>query len=140
MCHNIYNRLTSFPRARRDKELHALTELRKLQNRVHFGVAEEEAFVGDSTKGFGLVGSGATGSVRATTSDAKLKNAIKRNKRVRALAAEVSGLSTRISFTPVQGFELKNPAMASLNKEEESASKTKYFSPNSGFQTILKKQ
>ncbi len=55
---------TKWIRVRRQKERMAGTELRKAQNRVQFGVAEQE--VGESlgsTEGLGLIGT-ATGKIR----------------------------------------------------------------------------
>lgn len=56
------------PRARKAKEAYAQTELRKLQNRMAFGEAEEEIGAFDQTKGLGMVGSG---KVRAGMGEAK---------------------------------------------------------------------
>jgi U4/U6 small nuclear ribonucleoprotein PRP31 len=44
-------------RARKQKEAYAMTELRKLQNRVRFGEEEEEDGAYDETKGLGMIGS-----------------------------------------------------------------------------------
>jgi U4/U6 small nuclear ribonucleoprotein PRP31 len=44
-------------RARKAKEAYAMTELRKLQNRMKFGEEEEEDGYGDETKGLGMIGS-----------------------------------------------------------------------------------
>ena len=60
----------SFHRARKAKEAYAQTELRKLQNRMEFGTAEEEVGAFDETKGLGMIGVG-TGKVRAGVGDAK---------------------------------------------------------------------
>jgi len=57
-------------RARKAKEAYAMTELRKLQNRMEFGRPEEEAGAFDETKGLGMIGS-ASGRVRASAADAK---------------------------------------------------------------------
>lgn len=59
-------------RARKQKEAFAQTELRKLQNRMEFGKAEEEADMDDETVGLGMIGS-ASGRVRGETVDAKSK-------------------------------------------------------------------
>lgn len=58
------------PRARKAKEAYAQTELRKLQNRMVFGEAEEEVGAFDQTKGLGMIGVG-TGKVRAGLGEAK---------------------------------------------------------------------
>lgn len=57
-----------FDRARKVKEAYAQTELRKLQNRMAFGQAEEEVGAFDETVGLGMVG---TGKVRAGEADSK---------------------------------------------------------------------
>jgi U4/U6 small nuclear ribonucleoprotein PRP31 len=56
--------------ARKAKEAYAQTELRKLQNRMVFGEAEEEVGAFDQTKGLGMIGVG-TGKVRAGMGEAK---------------------------------------------------------------------
>ena len=68
----LFRCLTScFPtRARKAKEAYAQTELRKLQNRMAFGEAEEEVGAFDQTKGLGMIGVG-TGKVRAGLGEAK---------------------------------------------------------------------
>jgi U4/U6 small nuclear ribonucleoprotein PRP31 len=54
------------------KEAYAQTELRKLQNRMAFGEAEEEVGAFDQTKGLGMIGV-ASGKVRAGMGEAKSK-------------------------------------------------------------------
>lgn len=58
-------------RARKQKEAYAQTELRKLQNRMEFGKAEEETGVDDETVGLGMIGT--AGKVRGEMADAKSK-------------------------------------------------------------------
>jgi hypothetical protein len=59
-------------RARKAKEAYATTELRKLQNRMAFGEAEEEVGAFDETKGLGMIGS-SSGKIRASAGEAKSK-------------------------------------------------------------------
>lgn len=59
-----------FRSARKAKEAYAQTELRKLQNRMVFGEAEEEVGAFDETKGLGMIGV-ASGKVRAGMGEAK---------------------------------------------------------------------
>lgn len=61
-------------RARKAKEAYAQTELRKLQNRMAFGEAEEEVGAFDETKGLGMLGN-ATGKVRANAVDPRSRGA-----------------------------------------------------------------
>lgn len=106
-------------KARKAKEAHAQTELRKLQNRMKFGEAEEEIGAYDETSGLGMIGS-ASGRVRVSAGEAKSKAKMsKANKnRLAALRASSgsgasagsSGISSSLVFTPVQGLELVDPA------------------------------
>lgn len=133
--------------ARKAKEAYAQTELRKLQNRMAFGEAEQEVGAFDQTKGLGMIG---TGKVRAGAGEAKSRGMLslvsffflkcrspklkhfftakmsKANKlRTAALAraahaggSQTSGTATSLTVTPVQGFELTNKAAASQRVKE----------------------
>lgn len=59
-------------RARKAKEAYATTELRKLQNRMKFGEAEEEVGAYDETMGMGMIGT-SSGSVRAGAGESRSK-------------------------------------------------------------------
>lgn len=59
-------------RARKQKEAYAQTELRKLQNRIEFGKAEDETGMDDETVGLGMIGS-SSGRVRGEQVDARSK-------------------------------------------------------------------
>jgi hypothetical protein len=63
---------TQEPSARKAKEAYAQTELRKLQNRMTFGEAEEEVGAFDQTKGLGMLGSG---KIRAGMGESKSRGA-----------------------------------------------------------------
>ncbi|KAL4081739.1 hypothetical protein V8B97DRAFT_2020387 [Scleroderma yunnanense] len=113
-------------RARKAKEAYAQTELRKLQNRMAFGQAEEEVGAFDQTKGLGMIGIG-TGKVRAGLGEAKSRAKLsKANKLRTAMLARVaqsggaatSGTATSLTVTPVQGFELNRAAVAAQRVKE----------------------
>ncbi|KAK2466357.1 hypothetical protein APHAL10511_001999 [Amanita phalloides] len=108
-------------RARKAKDAYAQTELRKLQNRMAFGEAEEEVGAFDQTKGMGMIGVG-TGKVRAgeIKSRAKLSKANKLRTAAitRSAQAASSGTATSLSVTPAQGFELTNRAVAAQRVKE----------------------
>ncbi|KAK0191249.1 hypothetical protein F5146DRAFT_1103359 [Armillaria mellea] len=126
-------------RARKAKEAYAQTELRKLQNRMAFGEAEQEVGAFDQTKGLGLIGAG-TGKVRAgmgeANSRAKLSkaNRLRTSALTRAAQSSDSGTATSLSVTPAQGmnsvvelygrltftqgFELTNRATAAQRVKE----------------------
>lgn len=59
-------------RARKAKEAYAMTELRKLQNRMAFGEQEEETGAFDETRGLGMAGS-SSGKLRQLTGESRSK-------------------------------------------------------------------
>ncbi|KAI0736100.1 Nop domain-containing protein [Fomitopsis betulina] len=110
-------------RARKAKEAYAQTELRKLQNRMVFGEAEEEVGAFDQTKGLGMIGSG---KVRAGAGEAKSRAKLSKANKLRTAAltraaqsnSQSSGTATSLTVTPVQGFELTNRAAAAQRVKE----------------------
>ncbi|KAH9927134.1 Nop domain-containing protein [Epithele typhae] len=111
-------------RARKAKEAYASTELRKLQNRMAFGEAEEEVGAFDQTKGLGMIG---TGKVRAGVGEAKSRAKLSKANKLRMATltraaqgggASTSGTATSLTVTPVQGFELTNKAAAAARVKE----------------------
>ncbi|KAF8631259.1 hypothetical protein AX15_002586 [Amanita polypyramis BW_CC] len=110
-------------RARKTKEAYAQTELRKLQNRMAFGEAEEEVGAFDQTKGLGMIGVG-TGKVRAGLGEIKSRAKLSKANKLRTAAitrsaqGASSGTATSLSVTPAQGFELTNRAVAAQRVKE----------------------
>ncbi|OBZ76125.1 U4/U6 small nuclear ribonucleoprotein Prp31 [Grifola frondosa] len=111
-------------RARKAKEAYAQTELRKMQNRMAFGEAEEEVGAFDQTKGLGMIG---TGKVRAGAGEAKSRAKLSKANKLRTAAltraaqaggTQTSGTATSLTVTPVQGFELTNRAAAAQRVKE----------------------
>ncbi|OZJ05704.1 hypothetical protein BZG36_01452 [Bifiguratus adelaidae] len=99
-------------RARKQKEAYALTELRKAQNRMAFGVEEDETGSFDTTKGMGLVGLN-SGKIRAAAADPRVKvKAPKQTQKSFGSSGTTSGLASSLAFTPVQGIELVDPTAA----------------------------
>ncbi|KAF9782778.1 Nop domain-containing protein [Thelephora terrestris] len=124
-------------RARKAKEAHAATELRKLQNRMAFGEAEEEVGAYGETKGLGMIGV-ATGKVRAGMGDAKSKAKLSKANKLRTArltvvsqhSQQTSGTSTSLTVTPVQGFQLTNKAVMAQRVKEAN---DRWFSGGRGF-------
>ncbi|KAF7301411.1 Nop domain-containing protein [Mycena indigotica] len=119
-------------RARKAKEAYAQTELRKLQNRMAFGEAEEEVGSFDETKGMGMIGV-SSGSVRAGMGDSKSRAKMSKANKLRTAAlnraallggtqpsssSALSGTATSLSVTPAQGFELTNRTAAAQRVKE----------------------
>ncbi|CAL1701590.1 unnamed protein product [Somion occarium] len=112
-------------RARKAKEAYAQTELRKMQNRMAFGEAEQEVGAFDQTKGLGMIG---TGKVRANVGEAKSRAKLSKANKLRTAAlaragqaaggTQTSGTATSLTVTPVQGFELTNRAVAAQRVKE----------------------
>ena len=105
-------------RVRKAKEQNAMTEMRKLQNRMKFGEQEEEVGFGDETEGLGMLSQ--SGSFRALKVDNRTKARIGKKMQARlgqlsgiktSLGKESSGLQSSLSFTPLQGIELINPSL-----------------------------
>ncbi|CAB4492981.1 unnamed protein product [Rhizophagus irregularis] len=95
-------------KVRRMKEAYAVTELRKAQNRMAFGVAEDETGSFDKTKGLGLIGQN-SGKIRASVADPRVKAKAPKRHQFLGSSGATSGLSSSLAFTPVQGIELINP-------------------------------
>lgn len=112
-------------RARKAKEAYAQTELRKLQNRMAFGEAEDEVGAFDQTKGLGMIGVG-TGKVRAGMGEAKSRAKLSKANKLRTATltraaqggSSTPGTATSLTVTPVQGFELTNRAAAAQRVKE----------------------
>ncbi|GJE84960.1 U4/U6 small nuclear ribonucleoprotein Prp31 [Phanerochaete sordida] len=111
-------------RARKAKEAYAQTELRKLQNRMAFGEAEQEVGAFDQTKGLGMLGAG---KVRAGVGESKSRAKLSKANKLRTAAltraaqaggTQTSGTATSLTVTPVQGFELTNKSAAAARVNE----------------------
>ncbi|KAJ7179281.1 hypothetical protein C8R46DRAFT_1073216 [Mycena filopes] len=135
-------------RARKAKEAYAQTELRKLQNRMVFGEAEQEVGSFDQTKGMGMIGA-TSGSVRAGLGESKSRAKMSKANKLRTAAlnrsallggtqpsSSSSGMATSLSVTPAQGFELTNRAAAAQRVKEANerwfAAGTFSFIPQKG--------
>lgn len=112
-------------RARKFREMHGLTELRKMQNRVEFGKEEEESGAFDETMGLGMINTKASGKIRAAVADSKSKAKMSKANKARLAtlnrpslslqnsgpsSSNISGTASSLSFTPVQGIELVDPS------------------------------
>ncbi|CAA17928.1 U4/U6 X U5 tri-snRNP complex subunit Prp31 [Schizosaccharomyces pombe] len=113
-------------RIRKMKEQYAVTELRRLQNRVAFGKEEAEVFNFDETEGLGMLGQEGEGKIRAVSIDSRTKLRLPkaRKAQLQSMAQKnplaASGLQSSLSFTPIQGIELVNPLLQRQQKVEEA--------------------
>ncbi|GAA5952409.1 hypothetical protein JCM3765_001964 [Sporobolomyces pararoseus] len=116
-------------RARKAKDAYGMTELRKQQNRLKFGEAEEEVGAFDETRGMGMIGS-SSGHVRANTGEARSKAKLSKSAKgrlasIKTSGTATSGLATSLAFTPVQGLELVDPSKLRSKVDDANA---KWFS------------
>lgn len=142
-------------RARRQKEMYAMTDVRKFKNRVAFTVdsGEVEDTIAREGKDFGMLGTlrptlwngvravqGSlcaglmSGSGKVRISAEHKKNLLKKAKTEKAGTA-TSGLASSLAFTPVQGLELVVPDAAAQAKRIQDANE-RYFGTASTFTRV----
>ncbi|KAF9425886.1 U4/U6-U5 snRNP complex subunit prp31 [Podila epigama] len=125
-------------RARKEKELYAVSEMQKLKNRVAFGQEEQEVMGYGMTEGLGMLGQNVTGPGAGRIRGPQLKdrNRGKISNRNAARLAQygrnTNGLSTAgtassIAFTPVQGIELVDPTAAAQRVKEANENEDGVF-------------
>ncbi|KAG0306468.1 U4/U6 small nuclear ribonucleoprotein Prp31 [Dissophora globulifera] len=128
-------------RARKEKELYAVSEMQKLKNRVEFGVEEQEVMGYGTTEGLGMLGqnhSGAgAGRIRAAQENNRNRGKISNRNAARlaqygansnANGLATAGTASSIAFTPVQGIELVDPTAAAAKVK---AANERYFGSGS---------
>ena len=121
-------------RARKAKERNGTTELQKAQNRLAFGVAEQEiGYSLGETEGLGTLGQESSGSGSGRLriqADSRHKISLSKKYANKSFGqSNVSGLSSSVAFTPVKGIELENPELKRARAEAAAkSSKDKYFS------------
>ncbi|XP_020257070.1 U4/U6 small nuclear ribonucleoprotein Prp31 homolog isoform X2 [Asparagus officinalis] len=98
-------------RLRKKKERYAITDMRKLANRMQFGVPEESSLGDGLGEGYGMLGQAGSGKLRVSVVQSKLaaKAAKKFKEKQYGSSGATSGLTSSLAFTPVQGIELSNP-------------------------------
>ncbi len=92
-----------------------------------------------------MLGKGGSGRLRIVAKEQKMKLSAKTAKKVARQHASgrggtVSGLTSTLAFTPVQGFELTDPSKAAggQSADLQRSGTESYFSTMSGFRTIKK--
>jgi len=135
-------------RVRKMKERYGVTELRKQANRMNFAEIEEDAYQDDLGFSMGQVGKSGTGRIRSAAIDEKTKvrisKQLQKNMQKQNVwggsttvkkQTTVSGISSSVAFTPLQGLEIVNPQAAEKRVNEMNA---RYFSPVGGFLSVKK--
>lgn len=133
-------------RARKEKELYAVSEMQKLKNRMEFGVEEQEIMGYGESQGLGMLGQNSSGPgagrIRAAQQNNRNRGKISNRNAARlAQYGSSSGLATAgtassIAFTPVQGIELIDPTAAAAKVK---AANEKYFGSGGFFKAPEKK-
>ncbi|CAE5962685.1 unnamed protein product [Arabidopsis arenosa] len=126
-------------RLRKMKERYAVTDMRKLANRMAFGTPEESSLGDGLGEGYGMLGQAGSNRLRVSSVPSKLKINAKVAKKLKerqyAGGATTSGLTSSLAFTPVQGIELCNPQQAlGLGSGTQST----YFSESGTFSKLKK--
>ncbi|XP_050908270.1 DNA-directed RNA polymerase I subunit 2 [Lathyrus oleraceus] len=109
----IYVNLTSCynEKYEKEKEKYAITDMRKLANRMQFGIPEESSLGDGLGEGYGMLGQAGSGKLRVSAGQSKLaaKVAKKFKEKDYGSSGATSGLTSSLAFTPVNGIELTNP-------------------------------
>uniref|UniRef100_F6HPN1 Nop domain-containing protein n=1 Tax=Vitis vinifera TaxID=29760 RepID=F6HPN1_VITVI len=115
---------------------YAITDMRKLANRMQFGVPEESSLGDGLGEGYGMLGQAGNGKLRVSVGQSKLaaKVAKKFKEKQYGSSGATSGLTSSLAFTPVQGIELSNP-QAHAN-QLGSGTQSTYFSEIGTFSKI----
>ncbi|KNA25411.1 hypothetical protein SOVF_006860 [Spinacia oleracea] len=123
-------------RLRKMKERYAVTDMRKLANRMQFGVPEESSLGDGLGEGYGMLGQAGSGKLRMSAGPSKLaaKVAKKFKEKRYGSSGATSGLTSSLAFTPVQGIELSNPQAHA--HQLGSGTQSTYFSETGTFSKI----
>ncbi|XP_021726991.1 U4/U6 small nuclear ribonucleoprotein Prp31 homolog [Chenopodium quinoa] len=123
-------------RLRKMKERYAVTDMRKLANRMQFGVPEESSLGDGLGEGYGMLGQAGSGKLRMSAGPSKLaaKVAKKFKEKRYGSSGVTSGLTSSLAFTPVQGIELSNPQAHA--HQFGSGTQSTYFSETGTFSKI----
>ncbi|XP_010510964.1 PREDICTED: U4/U6 small nuclear ribonucleoprotein Prp31 isoform X3 [Camelina sativa] len=126
-------------RLRKMKERYAVTDMRKMANRMRFGTPEESSLGAGLGEGYGMLGQAGSNRLRVSSVPSKLKLNAKVAKKLKERqytgGATTSGLTSSLAFTPVQGIELCNPQQAlGLGSGTQST----YFSESGTFSKLKK--
>lgn len=117
-------------RRKKEKELYAMTELRKRAMRMPFGQITEE--YGNTLHSLGMIGQGVEGvgaKVRANVRDEKGMKMKK--KKIKGNQTEMGFATSVYAMTPMQGLELAPGRAAQVQKHDGTA--TSYFDNATGF-------
>ncbi|KAJ6710278.1 PRE-MRNA SPLICING FACTOR PRP31 [Salix koriyanagi] len=89
-------------RLRKMKERYAITDMRKLANRMQFGVPEESSLGDGLGEGYGMLGQAGNGKLRVSIGQSKLAAKVAKKFKVKNYGSSgaTSGLTSSLAFTP----------------------------------------
>ncbi|KAK4488841.1 hypothetical protein RD792_004631 [Penstemon davidsonii] len=121
-------------RLRKMKERYAITDMRKLANRMQFGIPEESSLGDGLGEGYGMLGQAGNGKLRVSVGQSRLAAKVAKKFKQTSFGSggATSGLTSSLAFTPVQGIELSNPQANQLGSGIQST----YFSETGTFSKI----
>lgn len=127
-------------RLRKMKERYAVTDMRKLANRMQFGIPEESSLGDGLGEGYGMLGQAGSGKLRVAAGQSKLAAKVAKKFKEKSHGTRTSGftsgLTSSLAFTPVQGIELSNPQ--AFANQLGSGTQSTYFSEVGTFSKIKK--
>eukprot|EP00249_Psilotum_nudum_P017496 c26351_g1_i3 orf=582-2063(-) len=125
-------------RLRKMKERYAITDMRRLANRMQFLVPEESSLGDGLGEGYGMLGQAGSGKLRVSVGQSRLaaKAAKKFKEKHCGSSGATSGLTSSLAFTPVQGIELSNPQAHAHAASLGSGTQSTYFSETGTFSKI----
>ncbi|KAM5576810.1 hypothetical protein ABKV19_007581 [Rosa sericea] len=116
---------------------YAITDMRKLANRMQFGIPEESSLGDGLGEGYGMLGQAGSGKLRVSMGQSKLAAKVAKkfkDKNYGSTGGATSGLTSSLAFTPVQGIELSNPQ--AHGQQLGSGTQSTYFSETGTFSKI----
>ncbi|KAF9590504.1 hypothetical protein IFM89_035713 [Coptis chinensis] len=120
------------------KERYAVTDMRKLANRMQFGIPEESPLGDGLGEGYGMLGQAGSGKLRVSIGQSRLAAKVAKKFKEKSFGSSgaTSGLTSSLAFTSVQGIELSNPQ--ALANQLGSGTQSTYFSEMGTFSKIKK--
>ncbi|PHU28515.1 hypothetical protein BC332_00608 [Capsicum chinense] len=113
---------------RKKIEKYAITDMRKLANRMQFGIPEESSLGDGLGEGYGMLGKAGSGKLRVSVGQSKLAAKVARKFKEKSYGSSgaTSGLTSSLAFTPVQA----------LANQLGSGTQSTYFSDTGTFSKI----
>ncbi|XP_022892011.1 U4/U6 small nuclear ribonucleoprotein Prp31 homolog [Olea europaea var. sylvestris] len=112
-------------RLRKMKERYAITDMRKLANRMQFGVPEESSLGDGLGEGYGMLGQAGNGKLRVSVGQSRLaaKVAKKFKEKNYGSSGATSGLTSSLAFDAMEQLQKKGKGKGKRREEEKGWAK-----------------